>query len=328
MRRPPRRFTQSVSLLCLVALTACRHSEPVAAPAVARHALAPKVVAPESVMPARTHDESSYAEPDKARISHLALDLTVDFDKKQLSGTATLDMNWYDKDASTLVLDTRDLSIDKIEGGDGTGDWKPLTFTLAPRDPVFGSKLTIAMPGSGKAGQMRQVRITYATSPMASGLQWLDPSMTAGKTQPFMFSQSEAIHARSWIPLQDTPGVRFSYSGFDCELPSVQESCLALALREAVTNVQRHAGAANAHAELIIDAAGVQLTVRDDGKGGVVAHGNGLDGMRERAEALGGSLRIDAARGHGTQLIVRLPPMAATNVVSLAGAQAARQASA
>ena len=123
-------------------------------------------------------------------------------------------------------------------------------------------------------------------------------------------------------------GVRFSYSGFDCELPSAQESCLALALREAVTNVQRHAAAANAHAELIVDAAGAQLTVRDDGSGSVAAHGNGLNGMRERAEALGGSLRIDAARGKGTQLIVRLPPMAATNVVSLAGAQAARQASA
>ena len=209
MRPVPRLITHSLSAACLVALTACGHSEPTAAPVAARHApVAVAVSAPEVAMPARAHDESSYAEPAKALITHLALDLTVDFDKKQLSGTATLDVNFYDKQAHALLLDTRDLIIDKIEGGDGTGDWKPLTYVLAPRDPVLGSKLTIAMPQQ----PMRQVRITYATSPQASGLQWLEPSMTEGKAHPFMFSQSEAIHARSWIPLQDTPGVRFSYS--------------------------------------------------------------------------------------------------------------------
>ncbi len=163
-------------------------------------------------MPARNVDESSYAEPDRVRITHLGLDLTVDFSAKQLSGTATLDMGWHDDTANTLILDTRELAISKIEGGDGTGDWKPLTFELAKADAILGSKLTIHMPTADKSGQVRQVRITYATSPTASGLQWLEPSMTEGKAQPFMFSQSEAIHARSWIPLQDTPGVRFSYT--------------------------------------------------------------------------------------------------------------------
>ncbi|HTD29391.1 MAG TPA: sensor histidine kinase [Xanthomonadaceae bacterium] len=124
-------------------------------------------------------------------------------------------------------------------------------------------------------------------------------------------------------------GVRFAYSGFEYELPSAQESCLALALREAVTNIQRHARATNAEAALVVDGDDVQLTVRDDGNGAIAAHGNGLNGMRERVEVLGGSLRIDATRGHGTQLILRLPKITATNVISLSGAKAAvRQASA
>ena len=129
--------------------------------------------------------------------------------------------------------------------------------------------------------------------------------------------------------LLECAGVRFSYSGFECELPPTHESCLALALREAVTNIQRHAGATNAKADLIVDGDGVQLTVDDDGNGGIGLHGNGLTGMRERAEASGGTLRIDAQRGQGTRLTLRLPRLAATNVVRLAAAQAtARQASA
>ena len=129
--------------------------------------------------------------------------------------------------------------------------------------------------------------------------------------------------------LLECAGVRFTYSGFERELLPAQEACLALALREAATNIQRHAGASNAEAALVVDEDGVQLMVRDDGNGGTAVHGNGLHGMRERAEALGGSLRIDAARGKGTRLILQLPKTSTTNVVSLAVAQAAaRQASA
>ena len=152
-------------------------------------------------------DEHSYADPDKVRIADLALDLALDFDRKQLSGTATYALNWLDPKATQLLLDTRDLSIQRVEGIDAQGRWAPLHFTLDARDPILGSRLAIDSPARNP-----KVRIAYATSPDASGLQWLAPSMTEGKQQPFMFSQSEAIHARSWVPLQDTPSVRFTYT--------------------------------------------------------------------------------------------------------------------
>ncbi|MEO8742536.1 MAG: sensor histidine kinase [Lysobacteraceae bacterium] len=117
--------------------------------------------------------------------------------------------------------------------------------------------------------------------------------------------------------LLESAGVRFSYSSIECELQSAQESCLALALREAVTNIQRHAAATAAHAELVADENHAQLIVRDDGRGVVDAHGNGLKGMRERVEGLGGTLQIEAQRGQGTVLTLQLPKTIASNVVPL-----------
>ncbi len=164
----------------------------------------------------RSHDESSYAEPDKVVIKDLQLDLNVDFDQKQIGGTATYALEWKGKDAAQLVLDTRELAIEKVEALAADGAVAPLQFELAPADKVFGSKLTIQAPG-----QPASVRISYHTAPTASGLQWLEPAMTEGKKLPFMFSQSQAIHARSWVPLQDTPSVRFTYSAHVTSRPDV-----------------------------------------------------------------------------------------------------------
>ncbi len=168
----------------------------------------PTAAPPEAavVTPSRSDDEHSYAQPAKVTIKDLALDLTLDFEGKQLSGTATYELDWKDDTATELVLDTRALDIRKVEG-EADGAWQPLQYTLATNDPIFGSALTIQTPARSP-----RVRITYATSPEASGLQWLEPSMTEGGQVPFMFSQSQAIHGRSWVPLQDTPSVRFTYS--------------------------------------------------------------------------------------------------------------------
>lgn len=152
-------------------------------------------------------DPHSYAQPDQVRVTHLDLDLAVDCPHKALEGRATLTLDWKNPKAPALVLDTRDLKIARVEGLDAAGRATALKFALAPRDRELGSKLTIQAPA-----HPARVRIAYATVPAASGLQWLTPAQTADKKLPFMFSQSESIHARSWVPLQDSPAIRFTYT--------------------------------------------------------------------------------------------------------------------
>jgi leukotriene A-4 hydrolase/aminopeptidase len=151
-------------------------------------------------------DPSKYANLDAFVARHLVLDLTADFTAKTLAGTAELTFDRRDANATEVVLDTRDLKIDNVEAGSGSGSLASTTHRLDAATAAFGSALHITMP----AGADR-VRITYSTSPGARGLQWLAPSQTAGKKQPFLFSQAQAIQARSFIPLQDTPGVRMTY---------------------------------------------------------------------------------------------------------------------
>jgi aminopeptidase N len=166
------------------------------------------VVAFAMVFPAAAlaSDPHSYAQPDAVLVTHLDLDLKLDFDKRVLAGHATLKLDWKDAKAKDLVLDTRDLKIAGVEALDASGKATPLKFALAPRDKELGSKLTVEAPAHPAS-----VRISYATVPEASGLQWLAPEQTASKKLPFMFSQSESIHARSWVPLQDSPAIRITY---------------------------------------------------------------------------------------------------------------------
>lgn len=145
-------------------------------------------------------DPHSYSNPELVRVRHIELDLEVCFDRRIIQATATL--HFAAVQTRELVLDTRGLRIEKVEGPDGS---RP--FDLGAEDPVLGSALRIALePGD------TQVTVVYATGPGASALQWLEPAQTAGKQYPFLYTQSQAIHARSWIPLQDTPGVRVTYS--------------------------------------------------------------------------------------------------------------------
>ena len=151
-------------------------------------------------------DTHSYANVDEVRVTHLELDITVLFDEKQLRAAAMLSFERVAEVANTLVLDTRDLNITAVESWSALGGFDPASYSLGATDPILGTPLTVVLPP-----EATRVRVTYETSPDASGLQWLSPEQTAGGEHPFMFTQSQAIHARSWIPLQDTPAVRMTY---------------------------------------------------------------------------------------------------------------------
>jgi aminopeptidase N len=153
-------------------------------------------------------DPHSYANTEDFRATHAALDLTADFERQQLIGSVELTLVRVNAAASVVVLDTRDLTISKVELLGAAS--RPLQFTVGDRDDTFGAPLRITLPDMPAAKQA-VIRISYETSPRASGLQWLTPAQTAGKQQPFLYSQSQAVHARSWIPLQDTPQVRLTY---------------------------------------------------------------------------------------------------------------------
>jgi leukotriene A-4 hydrolase/aminopeptidase len=149
---------------------------------------------------------ASYANTDAFVTRHLSLDLSADFDSRTLTGSVELQFERRDPTADEIVLDTRDLQIRRAEASSEGGMWANTTYRLDPATAAFGSALRVAVP----AGADR-IRITYASAPSARGLQWLSPAQTSGKKHPFLFSQAQAIQARSFIPIQDTPGVRVTY---------------------------------------------------------------------------------------------------------------------
>lgn len=151
-------------------------------------------------------DAHSYANASEVAVRHLDLDLKVDFEKKELAGSVTLKLARL-RPTDTLVLDSRDLSIDKAEASKDGRTWTSTTFQVGGTDPILGAPIRVSL-----SKDATRVRLHYRTSPGAGGLQWLEPAQTAGKTLPFLFSQSESIYGRTWIPMQDSPSVRVTYS--------------------------------------------------------------------------------------------------------------------
>ena len=146
-------------------------------------------------------DTHSYARPDEVRVTHVALDLRADFDARVLSGTATLTLQ-RNGSASQVVLDTKGLEIQRVSAGKAD-----VPFALGKPDRILGQSLSVDLPPGAN-----EITIAYRTSPDAEALQWLQPSQTAGGKRPYLYSQGEPIFTRTWIPTQDSPGIRQTYS--------------------------------------------------------------------------------------------------------------------
>jgi aminopeptidase N len=163
-------------------------------------------------------DYHSYANVDQFRTTHIELDLRVDLEGKVISGGVGLELKRLDPRATQLVLDTKDLMINDVtqKSADVLGAtaknqtiWVSRPFHLEKPDPILGSALVIDLPPSRKP--VESIRIDYETLSTAAALQWLTPKQTAGRRKAFLYTQSEPIGARTWIPLQDTPQVRATY---------------------------------------------------------------------------------------------------------------------
>jgi aminopeptidase N len=204
-------------LLALPLLAACAGGGPprplptaAARPAVQPAQPKPAVPQPAPAAPAvkvvaeAPLDPHSFAHPEEVAVEHLKLDLTVDFTRRQLAGRASLRLHHQNgaTGATRLVLDTRDLEIRRVTLDDGRTEAR---FKLGDEVKFLGRPLEVEI-----APNTTWVNVDYTTSPKAAALQWLTPEQ-AGSPSPFLYTQSEAILARSWVPCQDTPGVRMTY---------------------------------------------------------------------------------------------------------------------
>jgi aminopeptidase N len=182
------------------------------------------------------NDPHSYADLNQGRIEHMDLFLDLNFETQRIFGAVRLELAQPDSGGaadgggaaesggavasapSRLDLDTRDLQIegvyaeDPAAAGAGSSDTsnpgKPLKWKLGEVEGdggFMGRRLSVEAPG-------KVVWVRYTTAPDGSGLQWLAPALTAGGKKPYMFTQCQPIHARSLVPVQDSPRVRFSYN--------------------------------------------------------------------------------------------------------------------
>ncbi|MFT5981108.1 MAG: leukotriene-A4 hydrolase [Flavobacteriales bacterium] len=141
-------------------------------------------------------DHHSFARPNEAVVKHLNWDATVDFETKIISGTATYTIEAKDS-AEKIILDIRALTIEQVTTNDGG----PVEFEIGPETEFLGQALSIPITSS-----TIEISIRYKSSPEAEALLWVEGE------EPFLFTQSQAILARTWIPCQDSPGIRFTYN--------------------------------------------------------------------------------------------------------------------
>ncbi|KAF9575723.1 Leukotriene A-4 hydrolase [Mortierella alpina] len=157
-----------------------------------------------STMP---YDPTSLSNLDEVKTNHIHLDLAVDFAAKTLTGSAELDVEAIADNVTRVILDTSYIAVHSV-----THEGSTLQHTLEKRHEKYGSALVIELGKTLAKGDKIKIAVGYATTEECTACQWLEPSQTVGKKHPYLFTQCQAIHARSMVPCQDSPSVKLTYS--------------------------------------------------------------------------------------------------------------------
>ena len=187
---------RSFAFIALLAIFGCNDAN--------RNNSLPTSTTDEDLMTTPVKDIHSYAEPSQAIMQHLVWNAVIDFDSAIISAKASIRIS-RDPNAEVVILDTKNLVIDSVKTGPEANEIAA-NFRMEDNDAILGRALEISLPKDTE-----WIHVYYKTTEGAEALQWLNPQQTAGKQQPFLFTQSQAILARTWIPLQDSPGIRFTY---------------------------------------------------------------------------------------------------------------------
>ena len=157
-------------------------------------------------------DPSSFSDLNTALTRHIDIDWAVDFARQKIHGSVelTVDILGSGGYCSDIILDTRDLEISSVSVKSLQGDFSPADYTLLPAHANLGSPLIVKFPGPLRETTVI-VRVEYSTNEHGSALKWLLPAMTSSQ-RPFVYSQCQAIHARSLLPCQDSCAAKVTFS--------------------------------------------------------------------------------------------------------------------
>ena len=150
-------------------------------------------------------DPSSFSNPRQCRVVHTDFEIDVNFYTRILSCWCEHTIRIQEDGCCEATFDTRDLDVERIEINGCSG-----TFSTTKTTEALGSALSVSLPKNLSTGDIVHVGIWYKTTPGAVAVQWLDKDSTMSK-KPFLFTQCQAIHARSLFPAMDTPGAKFTY---------------------------------------------------------------------------------------------------------------------
>jgi hypothetical protein len=170
-----------------------------------------KKVSPTEQLADSTFDNHSYANIHEVYTKHVHLDLDVNFENKTIYGVARHEI--VNRGTDTAIFDIKHLEIQKVTLGRGNEKETSYMIGKWDKDSILGQPLLISIkPGT------KYINIYYETTEKTEAIDWLAPNLTEGEDLPFMYTQGQAILTRTWIPIQDSPTNRLTYSA-DVHVP-------------------------------------------------------------------------------------------------------------